>query len=65
MESCRGTLPNDFIGGIMFLILFAFLVTSAHNGTRNYEECKALQFVPKACWESEQMEKAGKFLKKI
>lgn len=49
----------------MFLILFAFLVTSAHNGTRNYEECKALQFVPKACWESEQMEKAGKFLKKI
>jgi len=49
----------------MFLILFAFLVTSAHNGTRNYEVCKAESFKHSACWEAEQMEKAGKFLKKL
>jgi len=49
----------------MFLILFTFLVTSAHNGTRNYEECKASNFAPNSCWESKQLEKAGNFLKKF
>lgn len=49
----------------MFLLLFAFLVTSAHNGTRNYEECKSSKFLPKSCWEAKQLDKAGKFLKKL
>jgi len=46
---------------MLFLILYGFLVTSAHNGTRNYEECKAQSFEPKSCWEAEQLHKAGKF----
>lgn len=49
----------------MFLILFAFLVTSAHNGTRNYKECKKVKFAPSSCWEAEQLEKSGKFLGKL
>jgi hypothetical protein len=49
----------------MFLLIFAFLVTSAHNGTRNYEECKSVKFSTGSCWEAKQLDKAGKFLKKI
>lgn len=49
----------------MFLILFAFLVTSAHNGTRNYEECRKEKFKSGSCWESNQLNKAGKFLNKL
>lgn len=49
----------------MFLIIFAFLVTSAHNGTRNYSECKQDNFKNGSCWESKQMHKSGEFLKKI
>jgi len=49
----------------MFLLIFAFLVTSAHNGTRNYKECKAENFKHGACWEAEQMYKSGEFLKKL
>jgi len=49
----------------MFLILFGLLVSSAHNGTRNYEQCKAESFKHSACWEAKQMDKAGKYLKKL
>jgi hypothetical protein len=50
----------------MFLaIVFGLLVGSAHNGTRNYEECKASDFKPKSCFEAKQLHKAGNFLKKI
>ena len=45
----------------MFIVLFVFLVTAAHNGTRNYEACKAESFKHPACWEAKQMHKAGKF----
>lgn len=44
----------------LFVAIIA-IVTSAHNGTRNYEECKSMDFKPKACWEAKQMYKAGKF----
>lgn len=43
------------------LILVAALITSAHNGQRNFEECKAQDFAPKSCWEAKQLYKAGKF----
>lgn len=43
------------------LILVVALITSAHNGTRNYDECKAQNFAPKACWEAKQLNKAGKW----
>jgi hypothetical protein len=49
----------------MFLILFVFLVTSAHNGTRNYEVCKLENFKSSPCWEAKQLEKSGKFLEKL
>lgn len=45
----------------MILFIFVFLVTSAHNGTRNYEECKATKFKPGSCWEAKQLDKVGKF----
>lgn len=49
----------------MFLIIFVFMVTSAHNGTRNHEVCKAESFKSGPCWEAKQMDKVGKFLKKL
>ena len=52
--------PNK--GGFMlFVALFTFLFTSAHNGTRNYEECLKEDFKTGACWEAKQMYKAGKW----
>lgn len=47
------------------LILFGALTNSATQGTVQYDECKALKFEPKACWNSEQLHKAGKFLCKV
>jgi len=47
---------------MVLFIVFAFLSVSAHNGTRNYNECKSLDFKPSACWEAKQMNKGGKFL---
>lgn len=46
---------------MFILILFTFLVTEAHNGTRNFDECQKANFEPKACWEAKQLHKAGKF----
>jgi hypothetical protein len=45
---------------ILFAI-FMFVSVSAHNGTRNFDECKAVKFKPSSCWESEQLYKAGKW----
>lgn len=46
---------------MIFFTLFILLVSSAHNGTRNYADCQSLKFEPKACWEAHQLYKAGKF----
>lgn len=46
---------------MFFLVIFTFLVTSAHNGTRNYDECLKENFAHSACWEAKQLYKAGKF----
>ncbi len=46
---------------LLLAVLFGGLVSSAHNGTRNFDECLAQEFKPKSCWESEQLYKAGKF----
>lgn len=50
---------------MLIAVLFGLLVSSAHNGTRNYDECKAAEFKPKACWEAKQLHKAGKWSCKI
>ena len=46
---------------MLFLLVFGLLVGEATNGTRNYDECKAAEFKPKACWEAKQLYKAGKW----
>lgn len=47
---------------ILLIVPIIALVTSAHNGTRNYEVCLKEKFTHQACWEAEQLNKAGKFL---
>jgi hypothetical protein len=50
----------------MFMVfLLSILGTSAFNGGRNYQECKAQGFKPKSCWEAEQLNKAAVFGCKI
>lgn len=46
---------------MLLALIFGAIVSSAHNGTRNFDECKSAEFKPKSCWESEQLQKAGKF----
>ena len=46
---------------MLILILFSLLTGSATKGTLNYKECLALDFGPEACWDSEQLHKAGRF----
>ena len=40
-------------------MIFASVVTMAHNGTRNLEECKKEDFKHSSCWEAKQMYKAS------
>jgi hypothetical protein len=49
----------------MFLVLFGALVFGLHNGTRNFDICEKENFKHQACFEAEQMKKAGDFLKKL
>lgn len=46
---------------IFIAMIFASLVTMAHNGTRNIEECREIDFKHSSCWEAKQMFKAGKW----
>lgn len=46
---------------ILLLVPIMFAITSAHNGTRNYEVCLAEKFKHPACWEAKQLYKAGKW----
>jgi hypothetical protein len=46
----------------MFLVvILGALISSAHNGTRNFDECQAANFKPSSCWEAKQLYKAGKW----
>lgn len=46
---------------MLFLVVWTFLITSAHNGTRNYKVCLLENFKSSACWEAKQLYKAGKY----
>lgn len=45
---------------MLFAILFGAIVSTLTQGTINYEDCKKLDFAPKACNVSKAMDKAGK-----
>lgn len=46
----------------MMLVLFTALVTLAHQGSTKYDVCLKEGFKHPGCWESKQLNKAGKFL---
>ena len=46
---------------VLIAMIFSSMVTMAHNGTRNFEECYEENFEHSACWEAKQMFKAGKW----
>lgn len=50
---------------MLLAVLFGLLVGKAHDGSYSYKECMAQKFEPKACWNSEQLYKAGKYLCKV
>ena len=45
---------------MLITILFGAVVTFLAHGTYSYEDCKALEFEPKACVTSELLSKAKK-----
>jgi len=47
------------------LILIGAFSNSAIQGTTQLEECRVLEFKPASCWNSEQLEKLGKWSCKV
>jgi hypothetical protein len=47
---------------MIFLLAFTAIVTLSHQGTVRYEDCLKEGFKHSGCWESKQLNKAGKFL---
>jgi len=46
---------------MLIAILLGALLNSSIQGNLSYDECQAENFKPKACWNSEQFYKLGKF----
>jgi hypothetical protein len=50
---------------MLFFALFISLSTLTVKGTMTFEECKKDNFKHSACYEAEQLHKAGKFFDKV
>jgi hypothetical protein len=47
---------------MLFFAVFVWVTSHAWNGTFSYEDCLARNFEPKACHQSEDMNKLGEKL---